>query len=127
MTTTRAVRQAIVSLAGLLGERVLNQSGEEVGRVVDVVARLYGEERYPPVTGLVVRIGRRRAFLHATAIAAVTHRTVTLHNARLDLREFTRRPGEVLLARWLCQPELAPEFSSDSAPSRAVGPSSVLL
>jgi CBS domain-containing protein len=98
-TATRAVRQAIVSLAGLLGEPVLNQAGQEVGRVVDVVARLYGEERYPPVTGLVVRVGRRRAFLDASAIAALEHRTVKLRTARLDLREFVRRPGEVLLAR----------------------------
>ncbi len=98
-TATRAVRAAIVSLAGLLGEPVLNQAGQEVGRVVDVVARLYGEERYPPVTGLVVRVGRRRAFLDASAIAAVEHRTVTLRTARLDLRDYVRRPGEVLLAR----------------------------
>jgi hypothetical protein len=63
-TATRTVRQAIVSLAGLLGESVLNQAGQEVGRVVDVVARLYGEERYPSVTGLVVRVGRRRANPH---------------------------------------------------------------
>ena len=99
VTATRAVRAAIVSLAGLLGEPVLNQAGQEVGRVVDVVARLYGEERYPPVTGLVVRVGRRRAFLDAAAIAAVEHRGVTLRTARLDLRDYVRRPGEVLLAR----------------------------
>ncbi|MBV9061274.1 MAG: magnesium transporter [Pseudonocardiales bacterium] len=98
-TTARAVRQAIVSLAGLLGELVLNQAGQDVGRVVDVVARLYGEERYPPVTGLVVRVGRRRAFLDASAIAAVEHRKVTLRTARVDLRDYVRRPGEVLLAR----------------------------
>lgn len=98
-TTNRAVRQAIVSVAGLLGERVLNQAGQEVGRVVDVVARLYGAERYPPVTGMVMRVGRRRAFLDASAIARVTHRRVTLRSARLDLRDFARRPGEVLLAR----------------------------
>jgi sporulation protein YlmC with PRC-barrel domain len=97
-TATRAVRAAIVSLAGLLGEPVVNQAGQEVGRVVDVVARLYGEERYPPVTGLVVRVARRRAFLDAAAIAAVEHRTVTLRTARLDLRDYVRRPGEVLLA-----------------------------
>lgn len=97
--TARAVRQAIVSLAGLLGEPVLNQAGQDVGRVVDVVARLYGEERYPPVTGLVVRVGRRRAFLDASAIAVVEHRKVRLRTARLDLRDYVRRPGEVLLAR----------------------------
>ncbi len=99
LTTSRAVRQAIVSLAGLVGEPVRNQAGQQVGRLVDVVARLYGEERYPPVTGLVVRVGRRRAFLDATAIAQVDHRWITLRTARLDLRDYERRPGEVLLAR----------------------------
>lgn len=98
-TTTRAVRHAIVSLAGLIGTPVRNQTGQEVGRLVDVVARLYGEERYPPVTGLVIRIGRRRAFMDATAIHAVERRSVALRTARFDLRDYQRRPGEVLLAR----------------------------
>lgn len=98
-TTTRAVRQAIVSLAGLIGTPVHNQTGQEVGRLVDVVARLYGDDRYPPVTGLVIRVGRRRAFLDATAIHAVQRRSVALRTARFDLRDYQRRPGEVLLAR----------------------------
>ncbi len=106
LTTTRAVRQAIVSLAGLVGEPVRNQAGEQVGRLVDVVARLYGEERYPPVTGLVVRVGRRRAFLDAAAIAQINHRWITLRSARLDLRDYQRRPGEVLLARDLLDHQL---------------------
>jgi hypothetical protein len=50
ITATRAVREALVSLAGLLGGVVRNQAGEEVGRLVDVVAR-WADEPYPPVTG----------------------------------------------------------------------------
>ena len=88
-----------MSVAGLIGTPVRAQTGAEVGRLVDVVARLYGQERYPPVTGLVVRVGRRRAFLDASAIAGVGHGGVALRSARLDLRDFARRPGEVLLAR----------------------------
>lgn len=99
LTATRAVREAIVSLAGLLGSPVGNQAGEDVGVLVDVVARLHGPAAYPPVTGLVVRVGRRRAFLSADAIAHLAHRKVTLRTARVDLLEFRRRPGEVLLAR----------------------------
>jgi hypothetical protein len=97
--TSRAVRQAIVSLAGLIGAPVRNQAGQEVGRLVDVVARLYGDERYPPVTGLVIRVGRRRAFIDAGAIEAIERRGVALRTARFDLRDYVRRPGEVLLAR----------------------------
>jgi CBS domain-containing protein/sporulation protein YlmC with PRC-barrel domain len=96
---SRQLRQDIVSLAGLIGRPVLNQAGDEVGRVVDVVAKVYGGETYPPVTGLVIRVGRRRAFIDASAIDRMHRRSVTLRTARLDLREFQRREGEVLLAR----------------------------
>ncbi|MER6302000.1 CBS domain-containing protein [Kitasatospora sp. NPDC001539] len=96
---TRTVRSSLVSLAGLVGGPVANQAGEEVGRVVDVVARLYGAEPYPPVTGLIIRIGRRRTFIAADAVDRIMTGRVRLRTARLDLREFNRRPGEVLLAR----------------------------
>lgn len=96
---SRSVRTSLVSLAGLVTGPVTNQAGQEVGRVVDVVARLYGTDPYPPVTGLVIRVGRRHAFLAAEAIDTVHAGRVGLRSARLDLREFERRPGEVLLAR----------------------------
>jgi CBS domain-containing protein len=98
LMTLRQVRQNIISLVGLDGAPVLNQSREEVGRVVDLVARVHGDD-YPPVTGMVVRVGRRRAYLDASAIDHVDRRSVTLRTARMDLREFQRREGEVLLAR----------------------------
>ncbi|MGW0729621.1 magnesium transporter MgtE N-terminal domain-containing protein [Streptomyces sp. GbtcB7] len=98
-TASKAVRASLVSLAGLIGGPVTNQAGEEVGRVVDVVARLYGSEPYPPVTGLVIRVGRRHAFLAADTVEKVRAGRVALRSARLDLREYERRPGEVLLAR----------------------------
>jgi hypothetical protein len=98
-TASRAVRTSLVSLAGLIGGPVTNQAGEEVGRVVDVVARLYGPDPYPPVTGLILRIGRRRTFLAADAVSKVHAGHVRLRTARVDLRDFARRPGEVLLAR----------------------------
>ncbi|MFD9123614.1 magnesium transporter MgtE N-terminal domain-containing protein [Kitasatospora sp. NPDC059571] len=98
-TASRTVRGSLVSLAGLIGGPVANQAGEEVGRVVDVVARLYGPDPYPPVTGLIIRIGRRRAFLAADRIGRLEAGRVRLRTARVDLREFSRRPGEVLLAR----------------------------
>jgi CBS domain-containing protein len=96
---SRSVPPGIVSLVGLLGAPVRNQAGQEVGRIVDLVARLHSGDRYPPITGLVIRVGRREAFLDATAIHRVEPGAVHLRTARLDLRDFTRRPGEVLLAR----------------------------
>ena len=99
LTTSRQVRHNIISLVGLDGRPVLNQSGEEVGHLVDMVARVHNGDDYPAVTGIVVRVGRRRAYLDAAAIHHVDRRSVTLRTARLDLREFHRREGEVLLAR----------------------------
>jgi CBS domain-containing protein len=99
LMTSRQVRQNIISLVGLDGAPVLNQSGEEVGHLVDLVARVHNGDDYPAVTGMVVRVGRRRAYLDAAAIHQIDRRSVTLRTARLDLREFHRREGEVLLAR----------------------------
>ena len=80
--TSRQLRQDIVSLAGLIGRPVLNQAGDEVGRVADVVAKVHGGETYPLVTGLVIRVGRRRAFIDASAIDRMHRRSVTLRTAR---------------------------------------------
>ncbi len=92
----RAVAESIISMAGLVGAPVHNSVGLEVGRVVDVVARWEGAS-YPPVTGLVVKVGRRAIFVPADLIASLAARRVELRSARLDLRDFVRRPGEVAL------------------------------
>jgi hypothetical protein len=97
MLANRAVRDAIVSLAGVVGRPVRNQGGAEIGRLVDVVCRWSGDETYPPVTGLVVRVGRRLAFVAASAIETIEHTQVLLKTARLDLTDFEPRPGEVTL------------------------------
>lgn len=51
---SRAVRDALVSGAGLIGRPVRNQAGEEVGRLVEIVVNFSaagGQEPYPPATG----------------------------------------------------------------------------
>ena len=99
LTTLRHVRSELVSLAGLIGKPVLNQSGQQIGHVADVVARWDSHQSYPPVTGLIVRVGRRRAWLPIDAVEEVNRDRVRLRTARLDLRDAERRPGEVELAR----------------------------
>ncbi len=96
LLASRAVADTLVSVAGLIGRPVRNPSDAEIGAVRDVVARWDGGE-YPPVTGLVVRIGRRLAFVPVTQIGTLAHREVVLQSARLDLADFQRREGEVLL------------------------------
>jgi CBS domain-containing protein len=96
---TKAVRDAIVSLAGLLGAPVRNPAGAEIGRLHDVVVGLAGGQTYPPVTGLVVKVGRRLAFVDASVIDELAPQGVRLRHARIDLQDFARREQEVLLAR----------------------------
>jgi CBS domain-containing protein len=98
ITAARAVRDALLSLAGLLGRPVVNQAGEEIGGLVDLVAR-WADDPYPPVTGLVVRVARRQVFVPAEQVVELDRHGARLRSARLDLREVERRQGEVLLAR----------------------------
>jgi CBS domain-containing protein len=60
------------------------------------VVRWQGEP-YPPLTGLIVKIGRRKAWVHAEQIETLAARTVRLGSARFDLRDAERRPGEMAL------------------------------
>lgn len=99
LTTLRQVRGELVSMAGLTGRPVLNQAGQQIGRVADVVVRWDSNKAYPPVTGLIVRVGRRRAWLPADAVEEFGRGRIGLRTARLDLRDVARRPGEVELSR----------------------------
>ena len=98
LLAVRSVRDSLISLAGLVGSPVRNPTGDPIGRVADVVARWDGTEAYPAVTGLVVKIGGRRAFVSMDQVRSVSRAGVEMQSARLDLLEFARREGEVLLA-----------------------------
>lgn len=100
LLAVRSIRDSLISVAGLMGSPVVNQAGDPVGRVADVVARWDGEEAYPALTGLVLKIGGRRSFAPMSQVSSVTHSQVTLQgSARLSLLDFARREGEVLLGR----------------------------
>jgi CBS domain-containing protein len=98
LEVAREIRESLVSLAGLLGRPVHHRGGEVVGRVIDVVVRWDTDEPYPPLSGVVVKVGARRAFVTASAVASVSQREVVLATARLDLRDFVAREGETALA-----------------------------
>lgn len=99
LLTLKAVRDALMSVAGLLGRPVRNQAGDEIGHVSDVVAKWVSEDEYPPVTGLVVRVGRRDAYIPIDQVGTLAPEQIGLRSARLDLRDFGRREGEVTLIR----------------------------
>ncbi|HEY2641499.1 MAG TPA: CBS domain-containing protein [Streptosporangiaceae bacterium] len=83
-------------LSELLRRPVTDKDGQSLGRLSDVIVRLRGTG-YPVVTGLVVSVGGRSLFVPIEQMAVLDGAELRLTSARLDLRQFERREGEVLL------------------------------
>ena len=90
-------KESLLSVAGLIGSPVIHQGGQEVGTLVDLVCHWDRDQRYPPLSGILVKVGRRVAWMPADEIASVSARSIHLKTARLDLRDFQPRPGEARL------------------------------
>lgn len=85
-------------LSQILGHPIFDSEGEKIASIKDVIVR-YGEEDYPPVLGLVARYRRRNFFMSRTRISALGEHGAKMNAEVIDLRPFTRREGEVLLAK----------------------------
>lgn len=84
-------------LTSLMDRPVEGKSGERIGQISDLIVRI-GDDRYPPISGLVVRDGRRSFFVAAHLLQALNG-TARLTSSTVDLQPFARRGGEVLLRR----------------------------
>ena len=103
MTTTPAAgfsapadNRTTLRLSRLLKRPVADRGGESIGRLADVIVRLRGAD-YPLVTGLVAAVGGREVFVPVDQVISFDGDPLKLSSARLDLRHFERRDGEVLL------------------------------
>jgi CBS domain-containing protein len=103
MTTTPATgpsapadSRVTLRLSRLLKRPVADRSGESLGRLADVIVRLRGSD-YPLVTGLVATVGGREVFVPIDQVSSFDEDPIRLSSAKLDLRRFERREGEVLL------------------------------
>src|ERR1700729_259728 len=85
-----------VRLSRLLKRPVADRGGESIGRLADVIVRLRGTD-YPLVTGLVAAVGGREIFVPIDQVSTFEGDPLRLSSARLSLRHFERRDGEVLL------------------------------
>ena len=92
----KTVRDSLVSLAGLIGRPVTDQNGRVIGKLADVVVR-HGEETYPPVSGLIVKVGQSKSFINGARISKLSQSEVRLSSTRINLEDYQRRPGESLL------------------------------
>ncbi|MGA2008079.1 MAG: PRC-barrel domain-containing protein, partial [Solirubrobacteraceae bacterium] len=87
----------VLHLSSLAGSPLLDSAGERLGRVDDVVARLDLADPLPPVIGLRAAIGGRLLFVPANAIARIEPGGAHTSTTKLNLAQFERRPGEILL------------------------------
>ena len=88
--------QAALRLSRLLKRPVTDRGGGSLGRLADVIVRLRGAD-YPLVTGLVAAVGGREIFVPIDQVSSFDGDPLRLSSARLSLRHFGRRDGEVLL------------------------------
>jgi CBS domain-containing protein len=86
----------VIRLSELLRRPLADRGGESLGRVTDVIVRLRGAD-YPPVTGLVAKVNGRQVFIPIAQAASFDGAVLKLASAKVDLRHFERRDGEVLL------------------------------
>jgi CBS domain-containing protein len=102
MTTTpaasapRADQASTLHLSELLRRPLTDRGGESIGKLSDVIVRLRGDQN-PLVTGLVATVGGREVYVPIEQVVAFDSDEVKLTSAKLDLRQFERRDGEVLL------------------------------
>jgi CBS domain-containing protein len=85
-----------VRLSELLRQPVGDSRGELLGRLWDVIVRLRGAD-FPVVTGLVVTVGSRSLYVPIDQVGVLGGAQLRLASPRVDLRQFERREGEVLL------------------------------
>jgi CBS domain-containing protein/sporulation protein YlmC with PRC-barrel domain len=88
---------AIVHVSSLAGSPLLDSAGERLGRVEDVVVRLDTGEVLAPVIGLKARVGGRDAFVPSEHVQALEPAAARTSTTKVNLAQFERRPGEVLL------------------------------
>ncbi len=89
--------EAVVHLSSVAGSPLLDSEGARLGRVQDVIARLDGRDELPPVSGLKARIGGRELFVPADRVERLGPGAACTATTKLNLAQFERRPGEVLL------------------------------
>jgi CBS domain-containing protein/sporulation protein YlmC with PRC-barrel domain len=88
---------AVVHLSSLAGSPLLDSAGERLGRVEDLVARLDLGDGLPPVIGLKARIGGRELFVPIDRVERLEPAAARTSTTKLNLAQFERRRGEVLL------------------------------
>jgi magnesium transporter len=84
-------------LSQAIGRPVRDKLGEPIGTVADLIVAI--GDRYPPVTGIVVKTNGREIFLQWQAVASLDAAGATLQTTAIDISKFHQRPNEIRLKR----------------------------
>jgi flagellar motility protein MotE (MotC chaperone)/sporulation protein YlmC with PRC-barrel domain len=84
-------------LSQAIGRPVRDELGEPIGTVADLIVAI--GDRYPPVTGIVVRTNGREIFLQWQSVASLDAGGATLRTTAIDISKFHQRPNEIRLKR----------------------------
>jgi CBS domain-containing protein len=87
----------VIHLTSVAGSSLLDSTGERLGRVEDLIARLDQTQGLPPVVGLKARIGGRDSFVPIDRVTELGPEAVKISTTTINLAQFERRAGEVLL------------------------------
>jgi CBS domain-containing protein len=82
-------------LSQCIGLPVRDPTGEPIGTIADLIVAI--GDRYPPVTGLVVRTDRRQIFLPWTSVESLDDAGARLQVHTIDIMKFTQREHEIRL------------------------------
>jgi sporulation protein YlmC with PRC-barrel domain len=94
----RTIADQTISLAHLLGRRVLDAAGSRVRTVSDLVVRWDANVTYPPVVGILVGVGRGFAFVDLQDVKS-TQTGARLRSEQQTVSRPVRGESEVALAR----------------------------
>ena len=89
----------VIHVSSVAGSPLLDSAGERLGRVEDVIVRMDDPRGLPPVVGLEARIGGREMFVPIARVEQFGPDAVTTSTTKLNLAQFERREGEILLRR----------------------------
>jgi magnesium transporter len=82
-------------LSQAIGRPVRDKLGEPIGTVADLIVAI--GDRYPPVTGIVVKTNGREIFLHWQAVTSLDATGAELRTTSIDIGKFHQRPNEIRL------------------------------
>jgi CBS domain-containing protein len=88
--------KAPIFTSRLRGRQLLDSEDLSVGRIRDVVILPAAGGEPPWVLGLVVTLQRRQIFVNLGRVAEISVDGAHLRGGAVDLRRFSRRPGEIL-------------------------------